>query len=171
MLMFRVLCINGKGECIMGLEIERKFLAANGAWRGLAPGVAYKQGYLAIGANVAVRVRIEGNQAFLNIKQATLDIARVEYEYPIPVADAEEMLAGHCVGGIIEKTRHKIPIAGLLWEVDEFHGENAGLVIAEVELESRDQAIEKPDWVGEEVSGDARYLNANLCRNPFSQWV
>lgn len=154
----------------MGREIERKFLVKSNAWRGMASGTLYKQGYLCLGPTTAIRVRVEGETACLNIKQAVLDIARDEYEYAIPVQDAEEILARYCIGGIIDKTRYKISQDGLVWEVDEFHAQNAGLIVAEVELEDRDQQIDFPEWVGEEVSHDPRYLNANLCHCPYTSW-
>ena len=117
-----------------------------------------------------MRVRIEGEQAMLTIKGANVGATRSEWEYPIPLADAAELLDGLCEQPLIEKTRHRIEHAGMVWEVDEFLGANAGLVVAEIELASEDQPFDKPDWIGAEVSGDARYYNANLIRHPFSQW-
>ena len=117
-----------------------------------------------------MRVRIEGEQAMLTIKGANVGATRGEWEYPIPLADAVELLDGLCEQPLIEKVRHRIEHAGMVWEVDEFLGANAGLVVAEIELASEDQPFEKPDWIGVEVSGDARYYNANLIRHPFSQW-
>jgi len=154
----------------MGTEIERKFLVIDDSWRKNSVGVFYRQGYLAVGPPVAVRVRVAGAKALLNIKKATLDIARAEFEYAIPAEDAESMLAELCEGSLIEKTRYKIPFAGHLWEVDEFHGENAGLIVAEIELTRADESFERPPWVGNEVSNDPRYLNACLARRPFSRW-
>ena len=154
----------------MGIEIERKFLLAGDAWRGLGQAVLLRQGYLSSARERVVRVRIEGEQAMLTIKGANVGASRGEWEYPIPLADAVELLDGLCEQPLIEKYRHRIEHAGMVWEVDEFLGANAGLIVAEIELASEDQPFEKPDWVGAEVSGDARYYNANLIRHPFSQW-
>ncbi|WP_332859325.1 CYTH domain-containing protein [Janthinobacterium svalbardensis] len=154
----------------MGVEIERKFLLAGDAWRGLGQAVLLRQGYLSSARERVVRVRIEGEQAMLTIKGANVGATRGEWEYPIPLADAVELLDGLCEQPLIEKYRHRIEHAGMVWEVDEFLGANAGLIVAEIELASEDQPFEKPDWIGAEVSGDARYYNANLIRQPFSQW-
>ncbi|MBG6221234.1 MULTISPECIES: CYTH domain-containing protein [unclassified Janthinobacterium] len=154
----------------MGVEIERKFLLQGDAWRGLGQAVLLRQGYLSSARERVVRVRIEGQQAMLTIKGANVGATRGEWEYPIALADAVELLDGLCEQPLIEKVRHRIEHAGMVWEVDEFLGANAGLVVAEIELASEDQPFEKPDWVGAEVSGDARYYNANLIRQPFSQW-
>ncbi|MCC7682989.1 CYTH domain-containing protein [Janthinobacterium sp. FW305-128] len=154
----------------MGVEIERKFLLAGDAWRGLGQAVLLRQGYLSSERERVVRVRIEGEQAMLTIKGANVGTTRGEWEYPIPLADAVELLDGLCEQPLIEKYRHRIEHAGMVWEVDEFLGVNAGLLVAEIELASEDQPFEKPEWIGAEVSGDARYYNANLIRHPFSQW-
>lgn len=154
----------------MGVEIERKFLLAGDAWRGLGQAVLLRQGYLSSARERVVRVRIEGEQAMLTIKGANVGATRGEWEYPIPLADAVELLDGLCEQPLIEKVRHRIEHAGMVWEVDEFLGTNAGLIVAEIELASEDQPFEKPEWIGAEVSGDARYYNANLIRHPFSQW-
>lgn len=154
----------------MGVEIERKFLLQGDAWRGLGQAVLLRQGYLSSARERVVRVRIEDEQAMLTIKGANVGATRGEWEYPIPLADAAELLDGLCEQPLIEKYRHRIEHAGMVWEVDEFLGANAGLIVAEIELASEDQPFEKPDWVGAEVSGDARYYNANLIRHPFSQW-
>nr|WP_314629335.1 CYTH domain-containing protein [uncultured Janthinobacterium sp.] len=154
----------------MGIEIERKFLLAGDAWRTLGQPVLLRQGYLSSARERVVRVRIEGEQAMLTIKGANVGATRGEWEYPIPLADAAELLDGLCEQPLIEKYRYRIEHAGMVWEVDEFLGANAGLVVAEIELASEDQPFEKPDWIGAEVSGDARYYNANLIRHPFSQW-
>lgn len=154
----------------MGVEIERKFLLQGDAWRGLGQAVLLRQGYLSSARERVVRVRIEGEQAMLTIKGANVGATRGEWEYPIPLADAVELLDGLCEQPLIEKYRHRIEHAGMVWEIDEFLGANAGLVVAEIELGSEDQPFEKPEWVGAEVSGDARYYNANLIRHPFSQW-
>ncbi len=155
----------------MPLEIERKFLVKADSWRGLAPGILYRQGYLVAGMGKTVRVRIAGDRAFLTIKGGTVGLVRSEYEYAIPVADAEEMLDTLCELPLIEKYRYRIAIADLVWEVDEFIGENQGLMIAEVELRSVDQAIARPDWIGAEVSHDERYFNSNLAQHPFTRWA
>jgi len=153
-------------------EIERKFLVTGDGWRPGARGVLYRQGYLGAGAEATctVRARVAGESAFLTVKGRAAGGARDEYEYPIPVADAEEMLERLCVGGRIEKYRHRIPFAGHTWEVDEFTGENAPLVVAEVELDRIDIEVELPPWVGPEVTYDPRYTNAALARLPFSRW-
>ena len=148
----------------MGTEIERKFLVTDETWRRHAqPGQAMRQGYLYVGPPTAIRVRTAGDRAWLNIKKATLAVTRAEFEYPIPLEDAQAILDHLCEGYIIEKTRYKI-------EIDEFHGVNGGLIVAEVELDHEDQPFKKPSWVGEEVSGDPRYLNSHLSRRPYSQW-
>ena len=154
----------------MGVEIERKFLLAGDAWRGLGQAVLLRQGYLSSARERVVRVRIEGEQAMLTIKGANVGATRGEWEYPIPLADAAELLDGLCEQPLIEKVRHRIEHAGMVWEVDEFLGANAGMVVAEIELVSEDQPFEKPEWIGAEVSGDARYYNANLIRHPITQW-
>ncbi|WP_317204888.1 CYTH domain-containing protein [Janthinobacterium sp.] len=154
----------------MGVEIERKFLPRGDAWRALGEPVLLRQGYLSSQRERVVRVRIEGGQATLTIKGASVGARRGEWEYPIPLADAEELLDGLCEQPLVEKYRRRIDYAGMVWEVDEFLGVNAGLVVAEIELESEEQAFEKPDWVGEEVSDDARYFNANLIKHPYSRW-
>lgn len=153
----------------MPAEIERKFLVKNEGWRSLATGQVYRQGYIATGLRT-VRVRVVGEQGYLTIKGPTVGIARAEFEYPIPVQDASEMLETLCDPPLIEKTRYKIPWAGLVWEVDEFAGLNRGLIMAEVELPDPNQPIEYPDWIGEEVSHDPRYYNSNLAKHPFTQW-
>ena len=154
----------------MPTEIERKFLVKGDEWRTLATGTAYRQGYLSTKKGCTVRVRLVGNQGYLTIKGSTKSISRAEYEYPIPAKDAIEMLDNLCEASLIEKTRYKIEFAGLTWEVDEFAGENQGLIIAEVELADENQTIKLPDWIGKEVSDDPRYFNANLVQHPFSQW-
>jgi len=154
----------------MGVEIERKFLVRDDCWRKLGEGVLLRQGYLSSAPERIVRVRIEGAAAMLTIKGRTAGATRSEWEYPIPVDDAQAFLDGLCERPIIEKRRYRIAYEGMTWEVDEFLGENAGLVVAEIELDSEEQAFDKPDWVGDEVTHDARYFNANLLRNPFSRW-
>lgn len=154
----------------MATEIERKFLVHGDDWRSLGTGVMYRQGYLSTGKERTVRVRVAGNRAFLTIKGPTAGISRAEFEYAIPVADALEMLQTLCEPTVIAKTRYRIEWAGLVWEVDEFEGENQGLVMAEVELTEPNQAIVFPEWIGAEVSGDSRYFNSNLAKHPFTQW-
>lgn len=157
-------------EDIMGKEIERKFLLVGDEWKKLAKGTHYRQGYLNSVKERTVRIRTIDDAAFLTIKGITVGATRVEYEYPIPHADCTAMLDNLAERPIIEKRRYKIPFGGFTWEVDEFLGENDGLVVAEVELESEDQAFEKPSWVGAEVTGDPRYFNSNLVKNPYSTW-
>jgi adenylate cyclase len=154
----------------MTKEIERKFLVRGDAWRTLAKGIMYRQGYLNSAKERTVRIRTADARAFLTIKGITVGATRVEYEYEIPFGDGKEMLNALAEKPLIEKKRYKIRSGSLTWEVDEFLGENAGLIIAEVELASEDQALEKPSWVGDEVTEDPRYFNANLVKNPFSRW-
>lgn len=155
----------------MNQEIERKFLVIGDRWRDLATGIHYRQGYLQRTKEKTVRVRIAGEKAFLTIKGQTIGIARLEFEYPIPVADAVEMLEQLGDRPQIEKMRYRIPMENFVWEVDEFFGENQGLIIAEIELQSEDQAFPKPDWIGAEVTHESRYYNANLVSYPYSQWT
>lgn len=154
----------------MAVEIERKFLPAGDGWRGLAAGTHYVQGYLAAERACTVRVRLAGASAFLTVKGHGEGLARPEFEYPIPATDAAQLL-DLCPLPLVEKTRFRIPLNGLVWEVDEFAGNNSGLVLIEVELASPDQPLEKPDWVGEEVSTDPRYSNAMLARHPYRTWA
>ena len=154
----------------MANEIERKFLLKNDTWRGQDKGKPYRQGYLSTVKERTVRVRTAGDKAFLTIKGITVGASRPEYEYAIPVADANEMLDQLCERPLIEKTRYRISHAGLVWEVDEFEGDNRGLITAEVELKDEHQSVTLPGWIGEEVTGDPRYFNANLVAKPFSKW-
>ena len=155
----------------MGIEIERKFLVIDDTWREAAsPGMRYRQGYLSTDPRSSVRVRVCGEMAWLSVKSATVGITRREYEYEIPAADACEMLEELCVKPQIEKTRFIVEHEGFTWEIDEFEGANAGLVIAEVELESAGDALTLPPWAGEDVSGDARYYNQRLVEHPYSRW-
>ncbi|NHZ38264.1 CYTH domain-containing protein [Massilia rubra] len=154
----------------MGVEIERKFLLVGDAWRSLGEPVLLRQGYLSTDPDRTVRVRIEGEGATLTIKGRSEGATRGEWEYPVPLADAGELLDRLCQQPIIEKYRRRITFAGNVWEVDEFLGANAGLMFAEIELASEDQAFDKPDWIGEEVTHDRRYFNSSLIRLPFSQW-
>lgn len=154
----------------MAVEIERKFLVTGEGWRSLAVGVVYRQGYLSSAPDCTVRVRVAGDRGYLTIKGATQGISRAEYEYAIPLTDANELLDTLCQRPLIEKTRYRIPWHTVVWEVDEFAGENQGLIVAEVELTDAAQIVEAPDWIGEEVSHDPRYYNVNLAQHPFSRW-
>jgi CYTH domain-containing protein len=154
----------------MGKEVERKYLVKGDAWRVLAKGAYYRQGYLNSDKERTVRIRSTGDKAYVTIKGLTVGASRPEYEYEIPVADGNAMLDALAERPIIEKKRYKIPHGGVTIEVDEFLGENAGLVVAEVELKSEDQVFDKPVWLGEEVTGDPKYYNANLVRHPYSKW-
>lgn len=160
----------------MAIEIERKFLLRDDTWRAVADaGTHLRQGYLSrvTGTDAvrsSVRVRTDGEQAFLNIKSATLGIRRQEYEYPLPLVDAEAMLADLCVGTVVEKTRYHVPVGAHVWEIDVFAGDNAGLVVAEIELQDEAEAFQRPAWLGEEVSADPRYYNVCLAERPYCDW-
>ena len=154
----------------MGIEIERKFLIATEDWRGLAEGLDYRQGYLSTAKERTVRIRTIGAQGFLTIKGISIGATRTEFEYEIPVDDAHELLDELCLRPLIEKRRHRVPFGGLIWEIDEFFGENHGLIVAEVELTSEDQDVDLPPWIGEEVTGDPRFFNSSLVERPFSTW-
>ena len=154
----------------MGIEIERKFLVSGDAWRAGPPGEVVRQGYLMSDAGLTVRVRRSGEAGYLTIKGPADGPARPEYEYAIPVGDADEMLARLARGGLIDKVRYRRPFAGLIWEIDVFGGDNDGLIVAEVELGRADQVVELPPWVGAEVTHDPRYSNAALSRHPFRLW-
>ena len=154
----------------MAIEIERKFLVKGDEWRSLATGTIYRQGYLSTKKGCSVRVRLVGELGYLTIKGLTEGYSRPEYEYSIPAEDAQEMLDKLCDRPLIEKTRYKIEWAGLIWEVDEFAGENQGLIVAEVELPDANHPLELPDWIGKEVSDDSRYYNVNLAQHPFKHW-
>lgn len=153
----------------MATEIERKFLLKNDNWRTV-DGTHYRQGYLCNTKEKTVRVRTMDDRAYLNIKGANIGASRMEFEYEIPIQDAEELLNTLCQKPLIEKNRYKVKYDGLVWEIDEFFGDNQGLIVAEIELSSEDQAFEKPDWMGKEVTHDPRYFNANLNKHPFNQW-
>ena len=153
----------------MALETERKFLVNGDAWRPLGQPVPYAQGYLARGAGRTVRVRIAGSKAFLTVKGPVTGITRDEFEYEVPLGDARSMLT-LCEGPMIEKSRTTIPVGDHFWEVDEFAGANAGLIIAEVELRSPEEVVQIPDWIGAEVTGDPRFYNSNLSVHPYSGW-
>lgn len=152
----------------MAIEIERKFLVTGSGWRE-ASGVRICQGYLSRDKERTVRVRIAAARAFLTIKGSTQGATRAEFEYEIPSADAEQLLK-LCVGPVIEKIRRVIVQDGATWEVDEFLGDNAGLVVAEIELQAEDQAFTRPQWLAEEVTHDPRYFNSNLSVHPYSTW-
>ncbi|MBC3870307.1 CYTH domain-containing protein [Undibacterium oligocarboniphilum] len=154
----------------MGVEIERKFLVQGEQWKLGATRSLLCQGYISAEPGRIVRVRIDGDAAMLTIKGMTTGIRRAEWEYPIPVTDARSLLDELCQKPLIEKYRYRLPIDGLIWEIDEFLGDNAGLVVAEVELESESQLFDRPVWLGAEVSHDHRYANASLLKHPFSQW-
>ncbi len=155
----------------MGREIERKFLVRHEAWHpDRSKGERYRQGYLSSHPNQTVRVRTADRRAFLTIKGAPQGIARLEFEYAIPVQDAEEILDRLCSHPLIEKIRYHETYGGHVWDVDEFLGANAGLIVAEVEVPTVDAHVELPPWVGKEVSGDPRYLNVNLTQHPFTRW-
>ena len=155
----------------MAIEIERKFLLKNQQWRTLSgAGCLIRQGYLSDQPERTVRVRVAGEQAWLTVKGKTKGIARLELEYPIPVAEAMQLLDQLCLKPLIEKYRYRIIQGDLVWEVDEFLGDNTGLVVAEIELSAADQAFDRPDWLGAEVSDDPRYFNSALIHQPFSRW-
>ena len=155
----------------MGIEIERKFLLKNDNWRGqVIESRSISQGYLTQNSgNSSVRVRLDDQRANINIKSRELAISRQEYEYPIPASDARVMLDTLCEH-VLEKKRNIVKYQGDIWEIDEFYGENDGLVVAEIELQHIDDEFAKADWLGEEVSEDARYYNVNLIDHPYSQW-
>lgn len=155
----------------MAQEIERKYLVKSADWPSMAAGIFYKQGYIATQNKIAVRVRIVGNRAFLTLKSENVGPSRLEFEYEIPVVDANSLIDKFCEKPLIEKTRYKIDYAGLTWEVDVFSGDNEGLTLAEVELESETQKIECPPWIAQEVTGDAKYYNSNLAKHPYNQWA
>ena len=154
----------------MGKEIERKFLLKDDSWRSLSSGRICYQGYLSSTKEHVVRVRIIGEKGFLTIKRFISKRQRMEFEYEIPIEDAREMLDEVCEKPLIEKKRYRIEHQGMVWEIDEFLGANQGLILAEVELEQENQFVEKPEWIGAEVTEDPRYLNINLVKHPFSKW-
>jgi len=154
----------------MAVEIERKFLVKGNEWRSLGTGTLYRQGYITTHNGTTVRVRLAGSQGYLTFKGKSVGFSRAEYEYPIPAQDAQEMLDNLCDRPLIEKTRYKIDLAGVIWEVDEFWGENEGLIIAEVEIKDENQRVDLPDWIEQEVSNDSKYYNVHLFKHPFQQW-
>src|SRR3954470_3794446 len=155
----------------MALEIERKFLVRSDAWRAeVANRELLRQGYLTSGSQCSIRARIAGAQAWLNIKARKSGMTRLAFEYPIPVADADEILNELAQGPILEKYRHRVPAGEYVWEIDEFLGANAGLIVAEIELPSEAAEFDRPEWLGLEVTDDERYYNFNLARIPYTQW-
>ena len=155
----------------MAVEIERKFLLASDSWRAaVTDSVEIVQGYIADSDTSTVRVRVAGENGSLNIKGPTLGITRKEYEYDLPLADAREILAEFCVARVITKTRHHAEHRGRIWEIDEFAGGNAGLIVAEIELSSENEVFDRPGWLGDEVSGDPRYYNVCLVKQPYGSW-
>lgn len=154
----------------MGIEIERKFLVTGDSWREGARGVFYCQGYLSTSKERTVRVRVAGDRGFLTIKGKSTGAARAEYEYEIPIADARELLENLCHKPLIQKTRYAVVFAGMKWEIDEFAGENEGLIVAEIELSDEHGHIDLPPWAGREVTGDPRYFNSRLAVNPYHTW-
>lgn len=159
----------------MAREIERKFLLSNDNWKALAhQKTFFAQGYLNDisdkGAKSSVRVRLEGNKANMNIKSLEIGLSRDEYEYAIPFDDGKKMLSTLSVGPVVEKDRYLVKYANHLWEIDEFHGDNAGLVVAEVEMTSEDEQIDLPDWLGREVTEEVRFYNVSLSKKPFNSW-
>lgn len=155
----------------MATEIERKFLVKDMSWKALADeGTGYSQGYLVGSKTASVRIRIQGEKAFINIKSATIDITRQEFEYEIPLVEATEMLETLCEKPLIEKTRYLLKNANHVWEIDVFSGDNEGLIVAEIELTDKDETFSKPAWLGKEVSDDERYYNVCLVKHPFKDW-
>ncbi|MBW1756763.1 MAG: CYTH domain-containing protein [Deltaproteobacteria bacterium] len=154
----------------MGEEIERKFLVSGEAWRETAEGTRYRQGFLSTEPERTVRVRVAGPRGSITVKGKNVGARRAEFEYEIPVADAEQMLDTLCQRPLIEKVRYTLAAGPHTWEIDVFEGSNAGLVVAEIELSSEDEAFEKPAWVGDEVTDDPRYFNSNLVANPYGTW-
>ncbi len=157
---------------VLGIEIERKFLIENESWRAeVVSSKDIRQGYLSTGQGRSVRVRLVGDLAKLTVKKRVKGATRLEFEYDIPAKDAEVLLDDVCDRPLIEKTRHIVERQGLTWEIDEFNGDNEGLIIAEVELEREDQPFEKPIWAGSEVTDDLRYYNASLVSYPYNVWT
>lgn len=155
----------------MALEIERKFLVKSNSWKKLTKGIHYKQGYLSTDKNRTVRVRTINNKAFLTIKGISVGATRKEFEYEIPFDEGNEMLNELCFQPIIEKIRYKLKVEnGLVWEIDEFLGQNKGLILAEIELEYEEQNFIKPDWLGDEVTTNPKFYNSSLVKFPFSKW-
>ncbi|MCX7085622.1 MAG: CYTH domain-containing protein [Methylococcales bacterium] len=155
----------------MAIEIEHKFLLKDESWREkVKKAIIFKQGYLSSIPTTSIRVRISDEQAWLNIKSATIGNKRMEFEYEIPLTDANQIIELLCKKPIIEKTRHYVEHENKTWEIDEFHGENQGLIVAEIELDSETQPFTIPEWIGQEVTQDIRYYNNNLAVNPYNSW-
>ncbi len=155
----------------MAVEIEKKYLVINDLWKKVNPRAhRCKQGYIMADPSCSIRVRLTDERAFLAIKKQKKGLARWEFEYEIPMSDAEEMLNNLCTSPLIEKARYLVPFAGHIWEIDVFAGQNKGLVVAEVELQQENEIIQIPAWLGPEVTNDPRYLNINLVKHPFSSW-
>jgi adenylate cyclase len=154
----------------MGEEIERKFLVHGDTWRAGARACSYRQGFLSTEPERTVRVRVAGARGLLTVKGRTVGTRRAEFEYEIPLEDAQRMLDTLCKRPLIEKTRYMLVVGSHTWEIDVFEGENAGLIVAEVELEAEDEEFEKPGWLGEEVTDDPRYFNSSLVLNPYDTW-
>jgi len=155
----------------VAIEIERKFLLRSEAWRALARSrVLMRQGYLSSNNHSSIRVRIAGDDAWLNLKAKRSTRTRLEFEYPIPRDDADEILRDLCSGPLVEKYRHEIVAGPHVWEIDEFLGDNAGLIVAEIELGSEDEPFDRPQWLGAEVTEDERYYNFNLAKRPYREW-
>ena len=156
----------------MATEIEHKFLLANDDWRELVTYSAeFRQGYLNSDETSSIRVRIAGDKAWLNIKSATIGTHRLEFEYEIPLTDAKQIIANLCHKPLIEKRRHFVNDGAHLWEIDEFAGENQGLIVAEIELSAVGETFNKPAWLGQEVTEDVRYYNNNLSKRPYTSWA
>lgn len=154
----------------MGVEIERKFLVDETLLLELTNGYTIKQGYIQTVDHTTVRIRIRDKEAFLTIKGKSQGATRLEFEFPIPLSDAQEMLTNLCHASLIEKTRYLVEHEGHTWEVDVFEGSNKGLIVAEIELEREDEAFSLPKWARKEVTDDVRYFNANLVERPYTVW-
>ena len=154
----------------MAIEIERKFLVKEKPFHLAKKSLRIRQGYIVNDQKQVIRVREKGDNYFLTVKGNNIGISRLEFDFPISKEDAEELLEHFCKTTMIDKTRHYVENHGHTWEVDEFHGDNTGLVVAEIELEAEDEQFERPDWVGEEVTSHERYYNMNLAINPFKNW-
>ena len=157
-------------DSFMAIETERKFLLKHLPSSLPVAGTPIRQGYMVNKKDRVVRVRLSGSKAFLTVKGRTFNGSRKEYDYPVPQKDAVEMLSIFCQKPLIEKTRYQIEFEGFEWVIDLFSGDNKGLVVAEIELDSIDQPFEKPDWIGSEVTHDPRYFNSNLIKNPYCSW-
>jgi len=155
----------------MGIEIERKFLVLGDAWRATATQrLRMRQGYLTTDGPSSVRIRISGEEARFNLKSAEVGTTRLEFDWAVPLAEAEQILDRLCHRPLIEKVRHLVPHGGHVWEIDEFEGENAGLVVAELELGAADERFDRPAWLGREVTTERRYYNQALVEHPFGAW-